>query len=271
MFKKDVEKVVSGDTSGNYQALLLALLVGRKPASGVDTLAMNNDIDTLYRATEGKIGTDEVAMINILSVRSAEHLSALNAQYVTKSKGGNKTFSDVIKAETSGNFCMACLALMATPAMHLATQINVACKGVGTDERTLSRSLLLPDAYGVQEIVNIMRTRIHRDLVPLIRSEISGNYQVCSVCVFFVCILPHRGCRMRSSPTSRPSSSREESNTQLFQSCSGGFQAKHHGASRAKRSTGAAVAAPLSRDGAVVPPSLTRLSPRRSCSWSNRE
>lgn len=138
---------------------------------------MMSDVEALYRATEGKIGTDEAVMINILASRSAEHLAQLNATYVAKSKGAKSTFSAVIKSETSGNFQLACLALMEVPFKYFARQINAACKGVGTDEKTLTRSLLLADAYEVQQIVNEMRAVHHRDLIPLLKKETSGNYE----------------------------------------------------------------------------------------------
>jgi len=146
-------KVVEGDTSGNYRKLMVALLSGRKPLAGVDAANMNHDLDVLYRATEGKVGTDEDAMIEILSSRSHDHLAALNVAYVAKSKGGKHDFQHIIKSETSGNFAIAACALMELPAQWMCHRVSEACHGNGTDEKMLTRALLLGDAYVVQSIV----------------------------------------------------------------------------------------------------------------------
>jgi len=177
MYKKDVVKVVEGDTSGNYRKLMVALLTGRKPVAGVDAASMNHDLDILYRATEGKVGTDEDAMIEILTARSHDHLAALNVAYVAKSKGGKRNFQDIVKDETSGNFTIAACALLELPAQWLCHRVSEACHGNGTDEKMLTRAILLGDAYVVQSIVERLRAHYKRDLIPYIKKETSGNYE----------------------------------------------------------------------------------------------
>lgn len=47
------------DTSGKLQGVLDAVLNCTRPASGVDINSVEQDLEILFRATEGKIGTDE--------------------------------------------------------------------------------------------------------------------------------------------------------------------------------------------------------------------
>jgi len=190
MFKKDPTKIVHGDTSGNYCKLLEALLTGRKAVAGVDQATMSSDLDALFRATEGKIGTDAKTMIEILSTRSAEHLHALNVAYVPKSKHMNRNFKDVIKAETSGNFQHACLALMELPHEWFTQRVFEACHGNGTDEKMLVRNLMLADAYQVQIMFQLLRERHNRDMFPYLKKELSGNLERAVVTYVETCLKP---------------------------------------------------------------------------------
>lgn len=91
------------DTSGKFQGVLDAVLNCKRPESGVDMSAVPGDLETMYGATEGKFGTDEKAILNLVATRSREHLWYLNNAYKTRSPH-QRTFTEELKCEISGIF-----------------------------------------------------------------------------------------------------------------------------------------------------------------------
>ncbi len=60
VYNKNMEKEVKGDTSGDFQKLLMSLMAGdRNESKRVDYDAIQNDAKELLKAGEGKLGTDE--------------------------------------------------------------------------------------------------------------------------------------------------------------------------------------------------------------------
>ncbi len=80
-----------------------------------------------FQATEGKIGTDEKAICDIIKVRSREHLWAFNEAYRQRSKKG-KTAIEVLQSETSGILELAFCAVFMQPASWYARAIHLAMK-----------------------------------------------------------------------------------------------------------------------------------------------
>uniref|UniRef100_A0A3B5LT53 Annexin n=1 Tax=Xiphophorus couchianus TaxID=32473 RepID=A0A3B5LT53_9TELE len=74
MFKKEVEKDISGDTSGNFAKLLLALTKRDEPSNVVDYQKIDDDARVLYEAGVKRKGTEVGSWISIMSQRSIPHL-----------------------------------------------------------------------------------------------------------------------------------------------------------------------------------------------------
>lgn len=124
---------------------------------------MQADIDKLYHATEGKIGTNEKAVIDILCHRSWQHLKALNVAYINRSKHKwdfykvifflksrstqKVIYSKVIGKETSGHFSTALMAIMHDPVEWHAKRIVEAAKGLGTNDRMFTSNIMLPNQW----------------------------------------------------------------------------------------------------------------------------
>ena len=75
-----LENAVAGDTSGDYQKLLLALLQGQRSTNPQpDNAGCQQDAAALYQAGEGKWGTNEDTFIRIFSQRSPAELAMPNS------------------------------------------------------------------------------------------------------------------------------------------------------------------------------------------------
>ncbi|KAF3832072.1 hypothetical protein F7725_025737 [Dissostichus mawsoni] len=72
MFKKELDKEVAGDTSGDFAKLLLALVQTKRdePSNVVDYEKIDEDARCLYEAGVQRKGTDVATWISIMSQRS---------------------------------------------------------------------------------------------------------------------------------------------------------------------------------------------------------
>ena len=119
LYGKDMGKVIDGDISGDYQRIITKICQGTRPDLGVNPQLFTADLAVLFKATEGKIGTDEKALIELVAQRSSAHCAVLNEEYRAKSKGGKHSFLEIIAKETSFSFrrCLEC-AFTTRPQWH---------------------------------------------------------------------------------------------------------------------------------------------------------
>jgi hypothetical protein len=187
-----METRVKSEVSGHFQEVLEAVMHDKRPESGVDAAHMEEDLEHFYKATEGKIGTDEKALAKIIKHRSREHLWALNEAYKHRSKKGRSAV-EVIQAETSGHLERALCAAFLQPAAWYARAIHLSMKGAGTDEHALIRNVFLPMPFELKMARDILSTfykasgfvfeslakpvLLQEDLVKRVKSELSGDFE----------------------------------------------------------------------------------------------
>ncbi|XP_003392076.1 PREDICTED: annexin-B12-like, partial [Amphimedon queenslandica] len=81
-YKQDLEKHIHSETSGHFRRLLISLTAAaRDPDSIVDKSRARQDAQALYKAGEGKWGTDESTFNQILCARSYAHLRLVFEEY----------------------------------------------------------------------------------------------------------------------------------------------------------------------------------------------
>lgn len=145
------------ETSGVFQKLLDANLAGSRPENGIRTELVDQDLITLFNATEGKtIGTDENAIIGLIQQRSDAHLVYLNAAYKQKSKKG-RTFVEEIVAKQHGYAERAFVAHFLGPAGWTAFRLNMECRGhIKADFEGLIRSIFMPTQKELKSAMRIL-------------------------------------------------------------------------------------------------------------------
>ncbi|CAG7836046.1 unnamed protein product [Allacma fusca] len=160
------------------------------PATGFVAL---NDAKALRAAMKG-FGTDEGAIIDILTARSnaqrQEIITAFKGEFgrdlvkdLKSELGGKFERLDLVKdlkSELGGKFERLVLALMETPFNYLASELNNAMAGIGTNEDVLTEVITILTTHNNDDLKRIAETyqqRYGKSLEETIESEVSGDYK----------------------------------------------------------------------------------------------
>uniref|UniRef100_A0A8C8MML3 Annexin n=1 Tax=Oncorhynchus tshawytscha TaxID=74940 RepID=A0A8C8MML3_ONCTS len=174
VYKKEcggkLEKDITGDTSGNFQKLLIMLLQVNKERR-------RDKRDTeLIAAGKGKVGTDEEKFINILGNRSHEHLRLVFDAY--KKVSGND-IEDSIEGATTGNLENLMLAVVkcakSVPA-YFAESLYRSMRRAGTDDQTLMRIMVSRGETDMLDIRACFKKMYGASLYTTIQEDTTGDY-----------------------------------------------------------------------------------------------
>ena len=185
----DVIHDVKGETSFNFKKLLEHVLLGnRMPPCVVDAARVEIDANQLYRAGEGRLGTNDALLIDIVSQRSAEHLQAVSQSYSRMHHGHN--IEQAIKHETSGDYQFALLSLCTPRPIWVAQRIHDSVYGLGsalhfymslyfqgTNDSLLVRQFCLNDKRILQLAAVEYRRMFSHDMEHDIHHDTSGDYK----------------------------------------------------------------------------------------------
>uniref|UniRef100_A0AAR2K9S5 Annexin n=1 Tax=Pygocentrus nattereri TaxID=42514 RepID=A0AAR2K9S5_PYGNA len=132
------------------------------------------DADLLRKAMKG-IGTDEDAILMLLTARSKEQRQEIKAAY---KKAHGKDLVKDLKSELGGKLEDLIVALMSPPRVYDADQLHKAIKGAGTNDKVL---------------IEILASRTSEQLKEIVKAYKKGNhYSACEkkswadVCVFLL-------------------------------------------------------------------------------------
>ncbi|XP_066121817.1 annexin A13 isoform X2 [Saccopteryx bilineata] len=132
---------------------------------------VDRDAKKLNKACKG-MGTDEAAIIEILSSRTSNERQQIKQKY--KATYG-KDLEEVLKSELSGNFKKTALALLDRPSEYDARQLQKAMKGLGTDEAVLIEILCTRSNKEIVAIKEAYQRLFDRSLESDVKDDTSGN------------------------------------------------------------------------------------------------
>lgn len=185
-FRTSMENVVRGDLSAKTQRMYIMILANHRTPDNVpvDRSLVDADVAALYKAGQGKIGTDEIAFCEIIINRSRPHLTAVCDAYQRK----YKSLARVVKSEFSGHMRTTLLHLIngAKP-KHVslgygvwrdAKLLEAAMKGFGTKDRQLVWRVIRGhwDAHRWQAVKNAYHSKYRKGLEGRVKGETSGDY-----------------------------------------------------------------------------------------------
>ncbi|KAK4234639.1 annexin-like protein [Achaetomium macrosporum] len=181
VFHRRLEDDVRGDLSMKTERHFMIVLGAQRAEDSAPVVKaeIDRDVNDLYNATEGKIGTDEMKVCSILSTRNDNQLRAIAYEYQRKYA---RNLEDVIRKEFSGHMEDALLFQLRNAVdkyMHQATLLEDAMVGAGTKDYLLvSRVVRFHwDRNHMANVRGAYERRYHRNLASRIKGETSGDYE----------------------------------------------------------------------------------------------
>ena len=134
---------------------------------------LDQDCQALRAAMKG-LGTDERAIINILTSRPNAHRYMLKQRY--KALLGRDLIKD-LKSELSGNFENVCIALLESPYELDCRSLYDAMHRLGTNEATLIEIIATRPTHQLYQDKMLFQQLYNKDLVRYVESETSGHFR----------------------------------------------------------------------------------------------
>uniref|UniRef100_A0A3B3UML7 Annexin n=1 Tax=Poecilia latipinna TaxID=48699 RepID=A0A3B3UML7_9TELE len=131
-----------------------------------------HDAEILHKAMKG-IGTDEDAILMVLSARSNDQRQQIKAAY---KKAYGKDLVSALKSELGGLFENLIVALMTPPVLYDATLLHKAVKGAGTDDQVLIEILASRTGDQIKDISKVYKKEFGGKLEKDISSDTGGSY-----------------------------------------------------------------------------------------------
>lgn len=186
-FRKSLESDVKGDLSMKTERLfdMVMQATRNEESSPIIPSDLDRDCNELHRATDGKMGTDEIQVCSILSHRSDGQIRAIAQMYQQKY---HTTLQKIIEREFSGHMKEALLLMVnraTDPVMTEAELLEAAMKGMGTKDNLLVQRVIR-NHWNPAHKDQVKRAYAHRykkDLISRVKGEVSGDYQKLMIAV----------------------------------------------------------------------------------------
>lgn len=179
LYQKDLSSAVASEVSGDFGKLLKSLAsCSRDKTFFVDQKLANNEANDLYKAGEGRLGTNETKFIQILSTRNFLQLQQTFNEYfvLTHSRDIEKS----VKNEMSGDLERALVTIIRcvrNRPLYFAELLHEAMSGLGTKDDALMRILITRSDIDLQYIKVEYQRRYNKSLYDAVKSELSGDYE----------------------------------------------------------------------------------------------
>jgi len=176
---KSLDEWIAGDTSGDYMDYLLALAAADRDGNAVHTSdeKAKEDAQKLYRAGEGKLGTDEKVFVTIFAKRSWKHIRKVSEEYANLYSHSLHT---ALSKEFNGDLYNALkwtLEFVENRQAFFAKRLNDSFKGLGTHDKDLIRIFFSRLHVDMYEIAGEFNKLYGKSLKEVLHSEISGDYR----------------------------------------------------------------------------------------------
>lgn len=178
LYSRHLEHDIVGDTSGYFKQFLLTLCTGNRNETGLmDQMSAQQAAHALYRAGEGRLGTNESTFLNILCSQNFLQLNLIFSEY---HKLTGHTMEHAIHGEFSGDIRDALLSLyhiITNRHAFFALQFENSMKGMGTRDKDLIRLTVTRSEIDMIEIKNEYLRMYGRTLEKRIIGDTSGKYR----------------------------------------------------------------------------------------------
>ncbi|KAL7925110.1 Annexin [Trichoderma austrokoningii] len=180
-FRRSLESDVAEDLSFKTKDMFSIVLAANRAedSAPVNPQQVEQDVLTIYKATQGRAGTDEIIVCSTLTNRNDNQIRAINYTYKQKF---NRPLTEVIDSEFSGHMKDALLFQVRHAVdkyMHAAELLEDSMAGLGTKDHLLV-SRVVRFHWDRQELANIKgayQQRYKKSLTSRIKGETSSHYR----------------------------------------------------------------------------------------------
>ena len=153
MYKTGLVEAVKGEWLSKDLKNLLLDVMGRCKTGEVEYGPVQVDADALYKAGEGRWGTEENTFVRIFGTRTRRQLEAINEAYTTTY---GHSLQKAVEKEFGGHLKWALYLLVQPPHEYFAEKLREAMKGLGSDKDEMTEAVvfrkdrdlsLINDAY----------------------------------------------------------------------------------------------------------------------------
>jgi len=180
-YHRSLESDVKGDLSMKTERLFDMIMSATRAEESAPIIPheLERDVMELYKATDGRIGTDEIMVCSIISSRSDGQIRAITQLFEQRYR---VTLARTIEKEFSGHMKDALLLMVGRAtdrAMTDAVQLEGSMAGIGTkDDLLINRIVRAHWERGhLDQVKRAYQHRYHRDLVVRVKGETSGKVE----------------------------------------------------------------------------------------------
>jgi len=174
---KIIHAILDDVSSGNFAKVVENTLKGKRDTrESIPEDEAKTQAERLFKAGEGKLGTDEKVFNEVISNYSPWALRQISEAYKGKHK---HTLEQAIKGETSGNYEDLLIALLKTPHEYFADRLYDAIAGLGTDDTFLIYAFGVLSKHDMHKVAHIFNERHPKrgGLAKAVKEDTSGDYQ----------------------------------------------------------------------------------------------
>ena len=182
-YHRSLEADVKADLSAKTERMFMMLLAGTRAEDSAPVIPQNIDADVmeLHRATEGRMGAEQLTVCSILTSRSDAQVRAIAHTYEQKYR---IPLEKVLLKEFAGHMEDALVEMVrsgADKAMRDAVRLEDTMKGPGTKDKMLIYRVTAIhwDRNHLMQVKGAYRHRYGKELATRIRGETSGYYEKC--------------------------------------------------------------------------------------------
>jgi len=174
---KIIHAILDDVSSGNFAKVVETILKGKRDnRENIPEDEAKTASERLFKAGEGKLGTDEKVFNEVITTYSPWALKQISEEYKKKHKHG---LDQAVKGETSGNYEDLLLALLKTPHEYFADRLYDAIAGLGTDDTYLIYAFGVLSRHDLHKVAHIFNERHPKrgGLAKAVKEDTSGDYQ----------------------------------------------------------------------------------------------
>jgi hypothetical protein len=172
---KSIRDRIVKDLSGDFKDAIKDIMgADRNENPQINPAEIAEDVKALYKAGEGKIGTDEKKFYRILCNKAPWYNQALNAEYGRQHK---HSLEVAISKEMSGWLKELLEALVTAPFDYYADRLYKSMHGAGTDDKELSWLFGYFERQELTYVEALFNKRFPKSLKDMVKSDCSGHYK----------------------------------------------------------------------------------------------